>query len=281
MILIADSGSTKTEWVLLNNKQTIAEVYTQGINPYFQGEEQVAMIVKEELLPSFASIDLSSIKQIFYYGAGCSTPDKCATVQRPLEQAFQHAVVSVSHDLLAAARAACGTEKGITAILGTGSNSCLFDGTEITANQPSLGFIMGDEGSGGYMGKELLKQFLYSELDETLHASFLNKYPINKEIVLEQVYKKPMPNRYAASFVPFIAQHLQHPQMQELVKDAFAVFFGRHIASYEAFTTYPLSAVGSVAFVFRTQLEEVAKQYSVTLKQVIQKPMEGLIAYHS
>lgn len=281
MILIADSGSTKTEWVLLNGKQTVKEVYTQGINPYFQEQEQVATIIREELLPSLTSIDTTDIKQIFYYGAGCSTPDKCATVQKPLEQTFQHATVSVNHDLLAAARAACGTEKGIAAILGTGSNSCLFDGKEILANQPSLGFIMGDEGSGGYIGKELLKQFLYGELDEMLHTAFSHKYPINKEIVLEHIYKKPMPNRYAASFVPFVAQHIQHPQMQELVKGAFDVFFGRHIASYESFNSYPLSAVGSVAFIFRKQLEEVAAKYSVTIKQVIQKPMEGLIAYHS
>lgn len=281
MILIADSGSTKTEWILLKDKHTVAEVYTQGINPYFLDKGQVTTIINEELLPALLSIDLTGIKQVFYYGAGCSTPEKCAVVQRPLEQAFQHASITVTHDLLAAARAACGNAQGIAAILGTGSNSCLFDGTAIVANQPSLGFIMGDEGSGGYMGKELLKQFLYRELDEKLHVSFVNKYALNKEIVLEHIYKKSMPNRYAASFVPFVAQHIQHPQMQDLVKGAFDVFFGRHIASYESFTTHPLSAVGSVAFIFKAQLEEIALKYGVTVRQVIQKPMEGLISYHS
>jgi glucosamine kinase len=280
MILIADSGSTKTEWVLLNNRQTVAEVYTQGINPYFQDEAQIATIIQQELLPYFASINLAEVKNIFYYGAGCSTPEKCASVQYPLEQSFQHAAVKVDHDLLAAARAACGAEKGIAAILGTGSNSCLFDGTTILANQPSLGFIMGDEGSGGYIGKELLKQFLYHELDPTLHTTFLQLHSLTKEIVLEHVYKKTMPNRYAASFVPFVAQHIHHPQMQELVKDAFDAFFGRHIASYETFQSHPLSAVGSIAFVFKNQLEEVAKKYAVTINKIIQKPMEGLISYH-
>jgi glucosamine kinase len=280
MILIADSGSTKTEWVLLHNGAVAAEVYTQGINPYFQDQTQVSQIIRGELLTALDAAGTHPVSQVFYYGAGCSAPDKCAVIRQPLEEAFRQASVKVDHDLLAAARAACGDREGIAAILGTGSNSCLFDGTTILANQPSLGFIMGDEGSGGYIGKELLKQFLYGELDQQLHQAFYDKHQLTKEIVLDHIYKQPMPNRYAASFVPFVAEHIGHPQMEELVTGAFAVFFGRHISSYDSFQRYPLSAVGSVAAVFSEQLKKAAHMYAVNIQQILRKPMEGLIRYH-
>lgn len=280
MILIADSGSTKTEWVLLDGKPILNGLHTKGVNPYFLSVEQITHIFSTELIPHLG-VDPSQITEIHYYGAGCSTVEKCSMVQLPLAQYFTNAQIEVTHDLLGAARSACGHQEGIAAILGTGSNSCLFDGQNIVANQPSLGFIMGDEGSGGYIGKELLKQFLYGELPEELHQAFDQRYAITKEIVLQKIYKEPMPNTYAASFTQFVAGHIQTPAMKQLVLDAFDVFFKRHLSSYPQFTKYPISVIGSVGFVFEQQLREIASTYHTTIHQLIQKPMDGLIQFHT
>jgi glucosamine kinase len=281
MILIADSGSTKTEWVMLDQQRVVAECYTQGINPYFQSIEQIAAVIADELIPQLPATDVPLTTHVHYYGAGCSSEPKCEMVRIPLTQLFTRATIEVDHDLLAAARAACGTHKGIAAILGTGSNSCLFDGKNIIANQPSLGFILGDEGSGGHIGKELLKQFVYSELPSDLYQHFMREYMLTKEAILDNIYTKPMPNRYAASFARFAGKHIGHPHIQQLVTDVFHEFFKRHISSYTDYTSYPLSTIGSVAYIFKEQLQAVATQFNVTLQQTIQKPMEGLIHYHT
>jgi glucosamine kinase len=281
MILIADSGSTKTEWVLLSGKQTVLEVSTRGINPYFLSVDEIASIFKDELLSKFDQVNIADIKNVFYYGAGCSSIEKNAMISEPLTGFFVNATVDVTHDLLAAARAACGAEEGIAVILGTGSNTCLFDGKNIVANQPSLGFILGDEGSGGYIGKELLKQFLYGELPIELHNEFDKQYEITKEIILNKIYKEPMPNTYAASFTKFVAKHIEHTAMQQLVLGAFDEFFKRHISSYKNFTQYPISVIGSIAHVFEKQLKQTAANYGTGIHRIIQKPMEGLISYHT
>lgn len=281
MILIADSGSTKTEWVLLNGKQTITEVSTQGINPYFMSVDEISDVFKNELLPKLSKTASADIRSVFYYGAGCSSAEKNALVSQPLLQLFGHANIEVTHDLLGAARAACGTEEGIGVILGTGSNTCLFNGKEIVANQPSLGFIMGDEGSGGHIGKELLKQFLYGELPNELHHSFEKQYGITKEIILHKIYKEPRPNAYAASFTQFVSKHIEHTAMQRLVLNAFDEFFKRHVSSYHNFTQYPICVIGSIGFVFEKQLQEIANIYGTSIQRIIQKPMEGLISYHT
>jgi N-acetylglucosamine kinase-like BadF-type ATPase len=281
MILIADSGSTKTEWVLLHHNQVICKAHTQGINPYFQNSAQIEDILSLELLPALLPHQPQQVTQVFYYGAGCSAPEPVATVAKPLHNFFGSASIEVEHDLLAAARAACGNQPGIAAILGTGSNSCLFDGTHITANQPSLGFMLGDEGSGGYIGKQLLRLFLYRELTPELYEAFATEYELTKEVVLENIYKKPMPNRYAASFTRFVGKHIDHPQMHALVIQSFTDFFRHHITSYPNYQAYALSAVGSVAVVFETQLREVCDSYGIQLKHVIKQPIDGLISFHT
>jgi glucosamine kinase len=280
MILIADSGSTKTEWVLLGGKGFSAEYTTRGVNPYFLSVADITTLFQSELIPQLSGIDLRSVHNVFYYGAGCSSEEKCAMVQEPLQSLFPAAVVAVTHDLLGAARAGCGSKEGIAVILGTGSNSCLFDGEKIVANQPSLGFILGDEGSGGYIGKELLKQFLYHELPLQLHEAFVQEYQLSKEQILNKVYKEPMPNTFAASFTPFVAKHLNTDSMQQLVLDAFDVFFKRHISAYPNHAAYPISVIGSVGFVFKQQLQEIAARYHTHIQQLIQKPMDGLIRFH-
>lgn len=280
MILIADSGSTKTEWVLLDGKTIVTQVNTAGVNPYFLSVEQIQTLFNTTLAPNLGA-DVGTIREIFYYGAGCSSSEKCEMVAQPLRNIFPNASVEVTHDLLGAARAACGHQMGIAAILGTGSNSCLFDGQNILSNQPSLGFILGDEGSGGYIGKELLKQFLYNELPTDLHQLFDEQYALTKEIVLQKVYKEPMPNTYAASFTAFVADHIHSPAMQQLVLDAFDAFFKRHLTSYPHYTQYPISVVGSIGFVFEQQLREIAARYHTTIHQLVRKPMEGLIGFHT
>jgi N-acetylglucosamine kinase-like BadF-type ATPase len=281
MILIADSGSTKTEWVLLEGKQIIREVNTFGINPYFMTVEQMGTILQNELLPQLQQNDTSNIDTLFYYGAGCSSDEKCGMISQSLKYFFPNTPMLIYHDLLGAARAACGTEEGIAVILGTGSNSCLFNGEQIVANQPSLGFILGDEGSGGYIGKELLKLFLYNELPPALTTLFQEEYALTKEIILNKIYKELSPNRYAASFTRFVSRNIHYPEMQTLVIMAFDEFFKRHISSYPNFQQYPISVVGSIGFIFEKQLKQVATKYHCSIKRTIQKPMDGLIHYHS
>jgi N-acetylglucosamine kinase-like BadF-type ATPase len=280
MILLADSGSTKTEWVLLQDGKPLAVVFTQGINPYFQDEHAIEQIIREELIPALRAHQLSPGLPVYYYGAGCSNEEKCAMVKRSILKHFEGAAVTVEHDLLAAARALCGTQKGIAAILGTGSNSCLFDGRNIVANNPSLGFLMGDEGSGGYIGKELLKMFVYNELDKDMRTDFIEAYHLDKEKILDEVYHRPNPNRYCASFMPFVAAHKEHHQVKELVKAAFHEFFKRHITKYEDYGHVPFHCVGSVAVIFREELEEAAKDFGVQVHRIIKNPMEGLIGFH-
>lgn len=281
MILIADSGSTKTEWIVLNEKNSAAQAFTQGINPYYQQQTDIDQIIVNELLPQLPLAISQSISHIYYYGAGCSNEQTQSVVHSALSNHFKTAIIKIDHDLMAAAKALFGDQSGIASILGTGSNSCLYDGKTITANQPSLGFMIGDEGSGGQIGKELLKQFLYKELPTNLHEAFINEYGITKDSVLEHIYKKPMPNRYAASFTPFVSKHIDHNQMKDLVRSCFTEFFQRHITSYAHFGKYPLGAVGSIAYIFQQQLREVSLKFGIPISTIIQKPMEGLIAYHS
>ncbi len=281
MILIADSGSTKTEWVMINEGKAQPSLYTQGINPYFQDEMVIEKIIREELISQLNFHLTASSLQVFYYGAGCSNQTNCETVKRAIQKNLATAEITVDHDLLAAARALCGNNKGVAAILGTGSNSCLFDGKNIVANNPSLGFMLGDEGSGGHIGKELLKMFVYGELGTELKKDFISAFNIDKEIILENVYHKPNPNRYCASFMPFVAAHKNNEQIKEMVKASFNEFFKRHITKYSDHQLLPFSCVGSVALIFREQLEAVAKSYGVHVHKIIKNPMEGLIEYHT
>lgn len=290
MILIADSGSTKTEWVILEDGKKLPEIFTQGINPYFQNGKDIGKILHEELLPKLnfpitnSHVFSETLEQknfkLYYYGAGCSNSENCNMVKNSLQKVFTNAEITVEHDLLAAARALCGNEKGIAAILGTGSNSCLFDGKNILANNPSLGFLLGDEGSGGHIGKELLKMFVYNELHAQLRQDFIETFDLDKEKILDQVYHKPNPNRYCASFMPFIAKYRDDLQIKEMVKVSFKEFFKRHITKYENYEQTPFNCVGSVALIFKEQLMEVADEFGVKVNRVIKNPMEGLIEFH-
>jgi glucosamine kinase len=277
MILIADSGSTKTDWRLISDSGEQKEIHTAGINPQYLDANQVYSLVSTGILPQLQQ-QMPAV--IYYYGAGCSSADRNRVVEEALHRAFPASQVHVDHDLLAAARALCGTEPGIACILGTGSNSCQYDGEKITDNIPSLGFLMGDEGSGAYLGKMLIRAYLYRELPYTLVQALKNHYSLTKDVVLDSVYNAEMPGTYLATFARFMKEHQAHPVIHELIFRNFELFFRRHLSKYEGFSTLPIHFVGSIAYHFANVLKEVADRFQVRIGKILQSPTQGLINYH-
>ena len=275
-ILIADSGSTKTQWCLLqgNKKKMIS---TQGISPYFMNDEALAVILTKELLPKTGAI---AIDEIFYYGTGCSNQTNISLIKRSLKKIYKTAKVSVEHDLLGAAKALCGNEKGIACILGTGSNSCFYNGKKIVKNSPGLGFILGDEGSGTHLGKKVLQHYLYKTFDAELMDKFEAKYPHNVDDMLDSVYKKPLANRFLSSFVPFLIENRGHYMIENIIEDSINDFFFNHIYKYRESWTLPINFVGSVAYGFKDVLKQMCNDYELKLGTVIKSPMDGLVKYH-
>ena len=275
--LIADSGSTKAEWCLLDGKKKKI-FYTQGLSPYFLTSEQIQHIIEQELK---VKMKLAVPDEIFFYGTGCSSPDNKKSVKKALLKIFPKAVISVDHDLMGAAKALCGKEKGIACILGTGSNSCFYNGKKIVKNSPGLGYVLGDEGSGAYLGKKVIQYFLYNTFDEDLMDRFAARFNTNSYEILEAVYQKPLPNRYLASFAIFLAENRGHYMVENIIEDGFNDFFFNHIYKYRESWTLPINFIGSVAFGFKDVLKEMCSSYELQLGKVLQKPMDGLIKYHS
>ena len=275
--LICDSGSTKAEWCLLNGKSKKI-VTTQGLSPYFLTTQQIQQIIEKELMPKIKNI---IIDEVFFYGTGCSNPENVKSVKKAISLVFSKAKVTVDHDLMGAAKALCGRNKGIACILGTGSNSCFYNGKKIVKNSPGLGYVLGDEGSGAYLGKKVIQYFLYKTFDEDLMDRFNAKYATNSVDILNHVYKQPLPNRYLASFVPFLIENRGHYMIENIIEDAFNDFFFNHIYKYRESWQIPINFVGSVAFGFKDVLKEMCNAYELQLGIVIKKPMDGLIKYHS
>jgi N-acetylglucosamine kinase-like BadF-type ATPase len=276
MILIADSGSTKTHWVLISEKNTVDEVFTRGINPFYQDEKDIADEIELHLLPSLST---ASINEIFFYGAGCSFPEKKALVSKALGRHFPDAVIEVQSDLLGAARSLLGRSSGIACIIGTGSNSCFYDGKDIVQNVSPLGYILGDEGSGAVLGKMLVSDVLKNQLPESLKQKFMEQYELTPAEILENVYKKPFPNRYLARFTPFLKENLSEGSIEDIVIRGFRDFVCRNLKQYE----HPDAQVrftGSVAFHFSEILEQVMREEGMHLGGITQNPMDGLIDYH-
>lgn len=277
-ILIADSGSTKTDWRLLNSSREIEQAKTAGFNPFYQSEEDIRTELVNELLPQLSV----SPDAVFFYGAGCSDERNRALVGHALRDVFPDASVEVEHDLLAVARALCGNEPGIACILGTGSNSCLYDGRSIVMNVPSLGFMLGDEGSGGFLGKLLVTDYLNGDLPKPLAKRFMSRYNnLSKEEILENVYKKPFPNRYMASFSKFLFDHAREPYAFELVFSAFKLFLRKNVCKYPDYREYPTHFTGSVAFYFNSILRAACEEYGIVLQKVTESPIAGLLLFHS
>ncbi|SEV94058.1 BadF-type ATPase [Chitinophaga sp. YR573] len=275
--LIADSGGSKADWSLVAGDQSW-HYKTLGISPYFLDAKQIQELLEKELLPQLPP-ELK-IDEIFYYGTGCLQPKSVLIMQTALKAVWPLAAVDVKHDLMAAARALCGREPGVASILGTGGNSCYYDGKEIVKNNPGLGFILGDEASGAYLGKKLLQLYMYKSFDEELRARFDAQYNTNNDEILENVYRKPMANRYLAGFAPFLSENRGHYLIENILEDSFNEFFFNHIYKYSESWTHPLHFTGSIAWNFQDVLKELCELYELQLGKILRSPMEGLIAYH-
>ncbi|MBL7724736.1 MAG: N-acetylglucosamine kinase [Chitinophagaceae bacterium] len=275
--LIADSGATKAEWCLLQNgkKKTL---FTQGISPYFLNTDQITGLLLKELQPKLKNI---TVDEIYYYGTGCANPVNVKSVKKAIGNVFKKTKIEVTHDLMGAARALCGRSKGIACILGTGSNSCYYDGKKIVKNSPGLGYVLGDEGSGAYLGKKVIQYYLYGTFDDELRGRFDLTYTTNKAEILENVYKKPLPNRYLAGFAKFLAENRRHYMIENIIEDGLNDFFFNHLCKYRETWTMPVHFAGSVAFGFKDVLQQLCNSYEFELGRVMKNPMEGLIEYHS
>ena len=275
--LIADSGSTKAEWCLLEGNKK-KKIITQGISPYFLSGEQIQALLEDELKARLRGV---SPDEIHYYGTGCSNPENVKTVKQAIKKVFPGSTITVDHDLMAAAKALCGDEKGVACILGTGSNSCYYNGKKIVKNSPGLGFILGDEGSGAYLGKKVIQHFLYNTFDPDLMDRFNAKYNTNITEILEAVYKGPLPNRYLAGFVGFLTENRGHYMIENIIEDAFNDFFFTHLYKYRESWTMPIHFIGSVAYGFKDVLKEICNSYELQLGKVLKNPMDGLVKYYS
>lgn len=275
-LLIADSGSTKTDWRLIDPEGKISQVKTVGFNPYHQSSDDIAQKLQAELLPQLTG----EIQKIHFYGAGCSTETARQTVGNALRQVFPNSQAEVHNDLLAAARALCGHQPGIACIIGTGANSCQYDGNEITDNVPPLGYIMGDEGSATWLGKQLLNSYFKRWMPDELHAPFEKRFSPSVGDTLEHVYRQPQANRYLAQFSRFAFHHLKHPWVVKLVYDGFDEFFDKNVTQYQNFQQQPVHFTGGVAFYYSNILRQVANDRGVRVQNILESPIAGLTLFH-
>lgn len=275
MKLIADSGATKTDWCYGSADQHQI-IQTQGINPFHQSAETISLILSEELIPQLACRTL--ITHIFFYGAGC-TPEKAKIVRTALQTFFPQATICVESDLLGAARSLCGREQGIACILGTGSNSCEYDGEKITSNISPLGYILGDEGSGAVLGKRLVGDCLKHQLPEHICQAFLEETKFTPAEIIDKVYRQPQANRFLASLTPFLSRHREEPEIHALLVSCFNDFFLRNVMLYN-YSYFPVHFTGSIAWHFQEEVKEAAEKLNIRTGKFIKCPIHGLIAYH-
>src|SRR5688572_2400027 len=276
MILIADSGASTTDWRILDGHGKIEQAQTIGFNPYYQPIEQFDREIREVLVPQIKP----DIKKIFYYGTGCSSDKNRKLIRNVLETFFPEAHIEIWHDLLAAARALCGTEEGIACILGTGANSCYYDGTKIVDNVTSLGYILGDEGSGAYLGKKIVADYLRKDLPEKLWDQFKKRFPFDRDEILDRVYTQEMPSRFLGSFSHFIFQHVKEPYCYKLVYDSFSEFFEKNVMKYNRYDKLKVHFTGSVAIYFSDILRQVSNDKGIAVKNILESPIAGLTLYH-
>lgn len=274
--LIADCGATKGEWLLMSGKKS-KTIFTQGISPYFLNTEQITNLLRVELLPELKK---AAVNEIYYYGTGCANPANAKSVQKALKICFPGAKAEVTHDVMAAARALCGHEKGVACILGTGASSCYYNGKKIVKNSPGLGYVLGDEGSGAYLGKKVIQYYLYGTFDEELRARFDATYKTSAPDILEHVYKQPLPNRYLAGYARFLADNRGHYMIENIIEDGLNDFFFTHLCKFPEIWTQPLHFTGGVAFGFQDVIRQLCSSYEFELGTILRNPMEGLAVYH-
>lgn len=279
MILIADCGSTKIDWCVVENGKVVNQIFTCGMNAVMLTEEEMAERIGNELVPELGD---AKIDAVYFYGAGCINEEVCGHVANAIRKNIPSAhTVDVHTDLLAAARALCGHSAGIACIMGTGSNSCYYDGEKICDNVSPLGYILGDEGSGAVLGKIMLGDILKNQLPKHLCEKFLKEYELDRMTIIRRVYKEPQGNRFLASVTPFLIQNIEEPAIHALVLNAFKAFFVRNIAQYEGYKDLKVNFIGSIAYYYRSVLGEAAAECGCTVGTIIKSPMEGLIAFHS
>lgn len=278
MILIADSGSTKTDWCLTDENGEVTRHFTsQGINPIFQTEDEIS----GEIAALALQLNGEQLEAVYFYGAGCGFPDPINTVVRVIRQHLKANCVEVSTDMLAAARGLCGHRAGIACILGTGSNSCFYDGEKMAANISPLGFILGDEGSGAVLGKLLVGSLLKNQMTPGLKEEFLQHTGLTPAEIIDRVYRQAFPNRFLAGLSPFLAQHLHDASVHKLVFESFCDFFRRNVMQYKDYQQYEVHFTGSVAFYYQEVLNAAANRLNISLGNISRSPMEGLIRYHT
>lgn len=278
MILIADGGSTKSNWCQLDDARNRVYFNTEGYNPDFMGTEAIAASLGLSLPDT---LPREQVREVHYYGAGVSSAQKAEVVARAMRQLFPRAEVSVTEDLLAAARALLGRGPGFAAILGTGTNSCLYDGEKITYNVDSLGYFLGDEGSGSFIGKRLLRDYLRQQLPEGLGDALRESYGLgDRNSILDRLYNQPLPNRYLASFAKFAYDHNNVSYCRDIVLQAFEAFFQNLVVHYPNYQQYSFNCVGSVGYNFRDALTQVARGHGMEVGKIIRSPIDDLVSYH-
>lgn len=280
MKLIADSGSTKVEWCLLDHDKPVRQIFTSGFNALMLTEEEIAQYLDDELMSQLGE-QARSVTEVHFYGAGCIDEEVCRNVRRAIRQNIDVPTIEAHSDLLGAARALFGEREGIACILGTGSNSCYYNGREIKDHVSPLGYIPGDEGSGAVLGRHLIGDVLKHQLPRELCDRFLDEYNLTSNAIIRRVYKEPSPNRFLASVTPFLLKNIEEPAIHRLVLNEFKSFFVRNVAQYDRYRVLPVSFVGSIAYLYRSVLDEAAAALDATVDTVIKTPMEGLVKYHA
>ena len=277
--LIADSGSTKTDWLYIAPDGTQTELHTDGINPARDTRDIIYNVIYHQLLTQDIPLkEDGEALNVYFYGAGCIMPFS-QSVRSVFKELFPKCSVEVESDLLGAARALCGNEPGIACILGTGSNSCLYDGRDIIMHTPPLGYILGDEGSGSFLGKALLNGLFKGLLPEELKLAFCNKYNLSLPNIIERVYRQPSANTFLASLVPFISEHRSHPAIHDMLVETFRQFIVRNITIY-GHKEMPIHCVGGVAYQFAEELSEAAAAESMKIGRILRRPIDAIVQYH-
>ena len=277
MILLADSGSTKTDWGLVENGKLVKRLRTSGMNPFQMSEEAITEEIKTHLVPDLPG---TLLDEVHFYGAGC-TKEKQPIVERALRANLTiNGECEVASDMLGAARGICGHKPGIACILGTGSNSCSYDGKNLVKNVSPLGFILGDEGSGAVLGKLLVGDVLKNQMPEAITKRFFEKYKLTSAEIIDRVYRQPKPNTFLASFVPFLEENIDEPKIYNLVKESFRSFLRRNVMQYDGWQTLPIGFNGSIAKIYKKPLLEALEEEGMHLGRIIQAPMEAMVEYH-
>ena len=282
MIVVADSGSTKTDWRIVDqHRKTIKELKTMGFHPYLNNSDFIYATLNKEF-NLFKDDELNEVSDVYYYGAGCSSPEMNNVIETALQKLFVNAKIYVDHDLVGASRALFGDNSGIACILGTGSNSCVWNGTEIVENIPSHGYVFGDEGSGSYLGRELLKMYLNGKMSNAMLEEFENQFNINEQKILRRTYQLPNPNVFLASFAIFYDSYSNPEELAPIVMKGFNEFFELRVLEYENKEGYKnLGFIGSIAYSYQNELKEIAGKHGYTVQLFSKQPIDNLIEYHT